>query len=105
MIVILAATVARFRPCGPKCVDVNFITEPFEAEIYLDGKRAVDASGNPYTTPCTIPGVPSGVHQVVFKKSGLEDLSIANVDFAHKREVLGRWKARQATKPFHDPAK
>jgi len=70
---------------------VNFITEPFEAHIYLDGKRMDDLQGQPYTTPCTIPDLPARVHQVVFRKPGLPDLSIGRVDFAIQREVSVKW--------------
>ena len=42
-----------FRPQPPR-VDVNFIAEPFEATIYLDGVEPTQPDGTSYTTPCTV---------------------------------------------------
>ena len=50
-----------------KRVDVSFITEPYEATIYLDGKRLMESRDKPYTTPCTVLDLPSGEHRVMFK--------------------------------------
>ena len=73
--------------------EANFVTTPFEAEVYLDGVRACDSTGKPYTTPCTVMNVPMRSHRVVFKKSGLADLDIGVVDFSRQREVEARWNS------------
>lgn len=75
----------------PTRVHVNFVTDPFEATIDLDGELQTDADGNPYTTPCTIENLPAGVHRVVFKRPGLEDLDLGPRDFANERRIEGRW--------------
>jgi len=80
---------APSRTRGP--VEVNFITEPFEATIYLDGRLLVDADQVPYTTPCTVEDLSATVHQVLFKHAGRPDLDAGQVDFATKREVKGRF--------------
>jgi len=72
-------------------VYVNFITVPFEATIYLDDVRQVKPDGSPYTTPCTLDGLPARVHRVVFKHEGLPDRELEQVDFATTRQVAERW--------------
>ncbi|MFC1806101.1 serine/threonine-protein kinase [Planctomycetota bacterium] len=79
-------------PSRAQHVHVNFITAPFEAEIYLDGRRAVDPHGKPYTTPCTVLNLPARAHQVVFKKNGLPDLVVGTVAFSREREVEANWE-------------
>ena len=41
-------------------VDVSFVTEPFEAKIYLDDELLRDSDGKPYITPCTVDELPGG---------------------------------------------
>lgn len=72
-------------------VQVNFITEPYEATIYLDGKLLVQPDGQPYHTPCTVPGLPPGPHQVVFKRPGHADLPAGLLDLTKTREIVARW--------------
>ena len=79
------------RTANPALTDVNFITVPFEAEIYLDGVRAADAKGAPYVTPCTVPGLSVRSYRVLFRKSGFPDLDVGVVDFSPQREVQVRW--------------
>ena len=62
--IVMAAV--RFWPSQTPVVDVSFITEPFGATIYLDGKLLLQPNGTPYTTPCTVPGVPARSHRVSF---------------------------------------
>ncbi|MCX7428375.1 MAG: serine/threonine protein kinase, partial [Planctomycetia bacterium] len=54
-------------------VEVNFISEPAEATIYVDGELLVDADGKAFQTPCTVPGLTPGVHHVVLKHVGRGD--------------------------------
>jgi hypothetical protein len=75
----------------PTRVQVNFITEPFEATIYLDGKLLVGADQMPYTTPCTVEDLSATVHRVLFRHEGLPDLDSGQVDFAAQREIVGRF--------------
>jgi len=70
---------------------VSFITIPYEAKIYLDGKEARDAHGVPYRTPCTVPGLPGRMHRVVFEREGLRNLDIGDQDLGATREVVGKW--------------
>lgn len=48
-------------------VDVSFVTDPFEACIFLDGQMLRDPGGEPYTTPCTVPGLSAHVCRVFFQ--------------------------------------
>jgi len=79
-------------PGEPQLVHVNFITVPFEAVVCLDGRRVLDPQGEPYTTPCTIPGLPARRHRVVFRLKGLPDLDVGDNDFGAIREVRGNWR-------------
>jgi serine/threonine protein kinase len=71
----------------PSRVDVNFITEPYEATIYLDGEQQSKPDGTPYTTPCTINDLPAEVHHVVFKHQRFPDRDAGRIDFAKVREI------------------
>ena len=71
--------------------EVSFVTRPFEARIYLDGKLAIDPSGAAYTTPCTIPNLPRRPHHVVFKLTGAADMDRGIVDFNSTHEVTADW--------------
>jgi len=66
----------------PRRVHVNFVTDPFEATIYLDGTLQEDDDGNPYRTPCTIEGLPAREHRVVFQHDRLGRLDAGRWDFA-----------------------
>jgi serine/threonine protein kinase len=72
-------------------VEVNFITHPFDATIWLDGQMLRDDDGRPYTTPCTVSGIPARRGHVIFKHPERSDLEIGHVDFAITRECVARW--------------
>jgi len=76
---------------GPSRVDVNFITDRFDATVWLDGELMRDDEGNPHTTPCTIRNLSADVHQVVFRHPGLADLECGRIDFAETREIVVHW--------------
>lgn len=86
---LLAAVLAvsGFTFMRPSDISVNFITEPFEATVYLDGELQVDAENRAYTTPCTIRGLRPGVSQVVFKHDGFSDRDLGDVDLEKVREI------------------
>jgi hypothetical protein len=75
----------------PKRVHVNFVTDPFEAAIYLDGVLQLDAAGNPYRTPCTIEDLPAPVHRVAFERERLGRRDAGERDFARDRRIEARW--------------
>jgi RNA polymerase sigma factor (sigma-70 family) len=75
-------------------VRVNFITEPFEATILLDGVPLLKTNGTPYTTPCTIPDLPGGNHQIVFQRPPLPDLDAGRVDFRESRDIERHWNSK-----------
>ncbi len=52
---------------APRLVDVSFVTDPFEARIYLDGKLLRKPDREPYTTPCTVNGLPARTCRVAFQ--------------------------------------
>ena len=55
---------------APQLVDVSFVTDPFEARIYLDDKLLCKPDGEPYTTPCTVNGLPARTCRVAFQVNG-----------------------------------
>ncbi len=81
-----------FWPTPPPQVHVNFVTEPFEATIFLDGKQQLKSDGAPWTTPCTIEDLPARDYQVVFKHRQRSELDAGQVDFARVRQIVARWE-------------
>jgi serine/threonine protein kinase len=90
---LIVSAVVRFWPNRAPTVDVSFISQPFGATIYLDGKALLQADGTPYTTPCTVPGVSAKTHHVSFKREGAADLDVGEIDLVKNREVTARWGA------------
>ncbi len=72
-------------------VHVNFVTQPFEATVYLDGALQKDADGAPRRTPCTIDKLPARMHQVEFRLPGRAPLDAGPFDFAENRRVEKSW--------------
>ena len=95
LLVAGSLAIYNFWPTMSECIAVNFITEPYEATIQLDGKPLVDRDGNPFKTPCTVPDLPSGVHHVVFQHDARGTLDAGEIDFAKTREVEASWDARR----------
>jgi eukaryotic-like serine/threonine-protein kinase len=74
-------------------ITVNFITEPFEATVYLDGELQADAEGGAYTTPCTLRGLRPRSYKVILKHAGFPDRDLGDVNLGEIREIcvdLGR---------------
>jgi serine/threonine protein kinase len=95
--VAIALVVVGFRlgylpPIFAERVDVNFITRPFNAAVYLNDVLQTKRDGTPYLTPCTIEGLPAGAYQTVFKREGFEDLYAGTIDFTIDHEVEASWK-------------
>jgi serine/threonine protein kinase len=53
-------------PVAPRLVEVSFVTDPYEAMIYLDGKLLSKPDKKPYRTPCTVQ-VPARTCRVAFQ--------------------------------------
>jgi serine/threonine protein kinase len=87
----------------PRSVDVNFITRPFDATIYLDGALQTDDKGLPYLTPCTIPHLTPRVHRVEFESENGDRWDAGPVDFASNREIEARWDAGESGPPGAGP--
>jgi hypothetical protein len=89
------------RRNGP--IGVNFVTDPYEATVYLDGKLQSGPNGVAYRTPCTIQGLTPRPHHVRFRwdeDSGVFELpgrdgtvDAGMIDFSENREVTLRVKA------------
>ena len=91
------------RPTDP--ISVNFVTEPYEATIYVDGQLLRTPDDAPYLTPCTVPGLGAGLHRVVFQWDAANDpfhaadheskLDAGTVDFSGNRQITARWTKPQ----------
>ena len=90
---LAAGGVFHFWPSSPPPIEVNFITEPFEATICVDGCPLLGPDGRPYATPCTVTGLSARPHSVVLKHEGLPDRDVGRIDFSSVREVTVRWPA------------
>ena len=76
-LILAACAVAVLAAAGlgawmlfPRHVEVSFVTEPFEATIYLDDAELLDPQGVPYTTPCTVDNLPARNCHVAFQCPG-----------------------------------
>ncbi len=87
---LLTTSLWLSSPASPATVDVNFVTEPFGAQIFVDGSRLESGNG-PYLTPCTVPGLTAAPHRVVFRHPEVGDVEAGGVDFGRVREVSARW--------------
>lgn len=79
----------------PERVHVNFISEPFDAVIYLDGAPLLTPDETAYTTPCTVPNLPAKAHRVVFKRSGSLDFDAGEIDFSIDREIVAHLRSQE----------
>lgn len=93
LVVALAAVAWAIWLTRVPHVNVNFISEPFEATIYLDGATLPSPDGTPYRTPCTIPDLPARVHHVMLVHDRLGKLDIGEVSFADTREIVAGWSS------------
>lgn len=96
LIVPLAVAAWALWPTRVPRVNVNFISEPFEATIYLDGKTLPSPDGSSYQTPCTILNLPARSHHVVLEHDRLGELDVGQVDFAETREIVARWSPKSS---------
>ena len=70
-------------------VTVSFVTRPFEADVYLDGELLTQTNGEPYHTPCTIDGLPSGPHRITFQPPSGPSWD-AEADFSRDQQIVSR---------------
>ena len=76
---------------APATVAVNFITEPYEALVLVDGVLLVGPDSRPLFTPCTAADLAGRPGRVTFRHPRREDLDAGTIDFASTREVIARW--------------
>lgn len=96
--ILIAALVAVLIAIGagvwlltPNHVSVSFVTEPYEAKIYLDDVLLTDpADGSPYTTPCTIDDLTATPHRVSFEHEGERHWEAGQFDFARTQQIVSR---------------
>ena len=88
--VVLAAAGLIAWTLFPPAVDVNFVTVPYEAKIYLDDTLLVDPDGAAYMTPCTVEGISAREYRVAFECEGLPRWDAGRYDFAHTQQIVSR---------------
>jgi serine/threonine protein kinase len=76
-------------------VSVNFISEPFDATIYLDGNLLLNSDGVPCTTPCTARNLSPRVYRVTLKHDRLGEWDAGEFDFAETREIEVSWAGEE----------
>ncbi len=81
------AWMLRPTPTDADLVDISFVTMPYEAKIYLDDKLLTDCDENPYTTPCTVEGLPTGTHRVEFERDA-QRWDAGQYDFGRTRQIV-----------------
>jgi serine/threonine protein kinase len=77
-------------PSQGKPCDVSFVTDPYEAQVYLDDVVQRDPQGRPYTTPCTLYGLPGGRYRVAFECEGLPRWEAGTFDLAQTQQIVSR---------------
>jgi serine/threonine protein kinase len=77
-------------PLREDLCEVSFVTEPYEAKIYLDGVVQRDPAGKACTTPCTVPNLPSRTCRVAFEWAGLPRWDAGSYDLARTRQIVAR---------------
>ncbi len=70
--------------------DVSFVTEPYEARIYLDGSLLCDPGGKAYTTPCTVRDLPARTCSVEFECPGQPRWDAGSYDLAHTQQIVAQ---------------
>ena len=85
-----AIALAMMQPVN-RPVTVNFITKTFEAEVLVDGEPLRDRDGTLFTSPCTVNGVPAGMHRVGFRHPIRGTFDAGTVDFRTTREIVADW--------------
>jgi len=94
-VVVVGLAAMGFWISHPSSVYVNFVTDPFEATIYLDDELLVDGQGKPYTTPCTVEDLPARICRVVFKHDDRrKDLDLGPRDLAEQTRIEARWDSQ-----------
>ena len=84
---------AIFSQKADALVDVSFITVPYEdeANIYLDGVLQLDPEGpgeKPYTTPCTVIGLPARTVHLEFECKGSPRWDAGTHDLSKTQQIV-----------------
>ena len=74
-------------------MDVSFVTDPFEAKIYLDGELLRDPATkdkDPYMTPCTVDGLVARKCRVEFECDGHPRWLAGEYDLARTQQIASK---------------
>jgi len=85
-----AAVGEASAPDSPRRVAVSFVTDPFEAKIYLDGELLRDPTKknkDPYRTPCTVDGLVARKCRVEFECEGHARWPAGEYDLAQTQQI------------------
>lgn len=96
---VMALTAWMLAPWHAGLCDVSFVTEPYEAKIYLDGVLQRDPEGNAYTTPCTVGNLRARTCRVEFEWAGLPRWDAGTYDLARTQQIVARPPLPQADHP------
>lgn len=70
---------------------VTLLEQLREAAVLVDGEPLRDRDGTPLTSPCTVNGVPAGMHRVGFRHPIRGTFDAGTVDFRTTREIVADW--------------
>ncbi len=71
--------------------DVSFVTQPYEAKIYLDGVLQCDPKGNAYTTPCTVRNLRTRTCRVEFEYAELPRWDAGTYDLVRTKQIVAHY--------------
>jgi len=84
-----AASESTAVPTSSRLVDVSFVTDPFEARIYLDDEMLCKPDGKPYTTPCTV-NVPARTCRVAFQCNSEPPWGGRSYDLGRTQQIVSK---------------
>jgi serine/threonine protein kinase len=86
---VLAALGVGVWAITPDRVSVSFVTEPYEAKIYVDDVLLTNpADESPYTTPCTVDNLTASTHRVAFECDDQSPWDAGQFDFARTQQIV-----------------
>jgi serine/threonine protein kinase len=84
----------------PPSLRANFVSQPYGATVFVDGKPLLDLNGAPLTTPCTADNLPPGEHRVLLRLPLREDADAGTINFATAQQVEAAWPREPGSDDF-----
>jgi len=75
-----------------KLADFGLLAQVDRSVSRVGTLQYMPPDGEPWLTPCTVPGLMPKSHAVVLKRRGLPDMELGQIDFGLTRELIAHWK-------------